>query len=237
MELILLLTLVCIVTYTFEIVFGLAGTIMMLTVMTFFMDAKALVIYSVLPQILAASIGLYRSPRTVELKPWLGMVAFAAIGGVVGIVVFYFFPGEGFQYLLATIISLTGIYLVASPRRFVITPAVGRGLDLLGGASQGLVGISGPIVMTRLLGTYKDKTLVRNYALAFYLTLNIGRLVAYGLTGTFTGEIFRMMLISGPVLLVVLWNANHLHFKTNEAVFRKVVSWVILFGGISLYFH
>jgi len=237
MEFILLLTLVCIVTYTFEIVFGLAGTIMMLMVMTFFFDAKVLVIYSLMPQLLAAFIGLYRSPRTVEFGNWFGMVGFASLGGVVGLIVFHLFPGGGFQYLLASIITLTGLYLVASPKRFAITPGVGRALDILGGTSQGLVGISGPIVMTRLMGTYSDKTLVRNYALAFYMTLNSVRLVGYIASGAITEQIMEMMLISGPVLLVALWNTNHLHFKLNEAVFRKVVSWVILFGGLSLFFH
>ena len=237
MELIVLLTLVCIVTYTFEIVFGLAGTIMMLMVMTFFFDAKVLVIYSLMPQLLAAFIGLYRSPRTVEFRNWFGMVGFASLGGIAGLFVFHLFPGDGFQYLLASIITLTGLYLVASPKRFAITPALGRGLDILGGASQGLVGISGPIVMTRLMGTYSDKTLVRNYALAFYMTLNSVRLVGYIASGAITEQIMEMMLVSGPILLLALWNTNHLHFKLNEAVFRRVVSWVILFGGASLFFH
>lgn len=237
LELLVLLTLVCAVTYTFEIVFGLAGTIMMLMVMTFFYDAKLLVIYSLMPQIVVAFIGLYRSPRTVELRTWLGMVGFASVGGVAGLVVFHQFPGGGFQYLLAGIITLTGVYLVLSPKQFVVSPALGRGLDVLGGISQGLVGISGPIVMTRLLGTYRDKTLVRNYALAFYLTLNSVRLLGYAASGSITKQIMEMMLVSGPVLLAVLWHSNHLHFKVNEAQFRKVVSWVILLGGISLFFH
>jgi len=237
MEYIFLLTAVCAVTYTFEIVFGLAGTIMMLMVMTFFFDAKLLVIYSVLPQILVAVIGLYRSPRTVDPREWLMMSLFALAGGLVGITIFYHFPSEGFRYLLACVITLTGVYLVVSPNRFAISPRLGRSLDLLGGMSQGLVGISGPIVMTRLLGTYNNKTLVRNYALAFYLTLNLGRLSVYVASGTIGSDIQSMMLISGPILFVVLWFSNHLHFKTNEALFRKVVSWVILFGGISLFFH
>lgn len=237
MEIILLLTAVCAVTYTFEIVFGLAGTILMLMVMTFFLDAKLLVVYSVLPQLLVAIIGLYRSPRTVELREWLMMIGFALTGGMVGIAVFYQFPGDAFRYLLASVITLTGIYLVMSPKRLAIGPRLGRGLDLLGGMSQGLVGISGPIVMTRLLGTYDNKTLVRNYALAFYLALNAGRLSVYVAQGTIDSNILKMMAISGPVLFIVLWFSNHLHFKTNEALFRKVVSWVILFGGISLFFH
>ena len=237
MEIIVLLTAVCAVTYTFEIVFGLAGTILMLMVMTFFLDAKLLVVYSVLPQLLVAFIGLYRSPRTVELREWLMMISFALTGGIVGITVFYQFPGDAFRYLLASVITLTGIYLVMSPKRLAIGPRLGRGLDLLGGMSQGLVGISGPIVMTRLLGTYDNKTLVRNYALAFYLALNMGRLSVYVVNGTIDTSILTMMAISGPILFVVLWFSNHLHFRTNEALFRKVVSWVILFGGLSLFFH
>jgi len=237
MEYILLLTAVCAATYTFEIVFGIAGTIMMLMVMTFFLDAKLLVIYSILPQILVAVIGLYRSPRTVNPREWLMMSVFALTGGLVGIIIFYHFPSDGFRYLLASVITLTGIYLVYSPKRISIGPRLGRGLDMLGGMSQGLVGISGPVVMTRLLGTYDNKTLVRNYALAFYLTLNLGRSAAYLINGTIGPELQKMMLISGPVLLVVLWFSNQLHFKTNEQLFRKVVSWVILVGGVSLFFH
>lgn len=237
MEIILLLTAVCAVTYTFEIVFGLAGTIIMLMVMTFFLDAKLLVIYSVLPQLLVAVIGLVRSPRTVDLKEWLLMIGFALTGGIIGITIFYHFPSDAFRYLLASVITVTGVYLLISPTQLVIGSRLGRGLDFLGGMSQGLVGISGPIVMTRLLGTYGNKTQVRNYALAFYMALNLGRLSVYVAQGSVSGEIGKMMLISGPVLFVVLWFSNHLHFKTNEALFRKVVSWVILFGGVSLFFH
>ena len=144
MELILLLTAVCAVTYTFEIVFGLAGTIIMLMVMTFFFDAKLLVVFSVLPQILVAVIGLYRSPRTVEFREWLAMVSFALAGGIVGITIFYYFPGDSFRYLLASVITLTGVYLVASPKRFVIGPRLGRGgVRDRPRAVQGLHGLQG----------------------------------------------------------------------------------------------
>ncbi|HLC44507.1 MAG TPA: hypothetical protein VJK50_01555, partial [Patescibacteria group bacterium] len=62
MSALITLTLICTLTYTFEIVFGLAGTILMLPLLSFLYDAKTLVIYSVLPQILVAVIGLVRSP-------------------------------------------------------------------------------------------------------------------------------------------------------------------------------
>ena len=74
-----LLTIICIITYTFEIIFGLAGTIIMLSVMTYFFDTKTLVIYSVLPQILVGVIGLIRSPKTVKADFFVKMVLFASI--------------------------------------------------------------------------------------------------------------------------------------------------------------
>jgi len=49
MSALIVLTLVCALTYTFEIVFGLAGTILMQPLLSFLCDARTLVIYSVLP--------------------------------------------------------------------------------------------------------------------------------------------------------------------------------------------
>lgn len=231
------LTVVCILTYTFEIVFGLAGTVIMLTVLTLLYDAKTLVIYSVLPQILVAAIGLVRSPCTVRLEVLAGMLGFAVLGGAAGLYFFYQIPLHVFKLLLASTISLSGLFLVMAPTGIRLAPPVARVLDTLAGASQALFGISGPIAMTRLMATFRDKTTIRNYALAFFLVMNMFRAGGYVVNGTFTSQIFRMMLVSGPFLAVALWFSNHLHFRVNDALFRRVVAWVILFGGISLFFR
>lgn len=233
----IVLTIVCILTYTFEIVFGLAGTVILLTVLTWLYDAKTLVIYSAMPQILVAGIGLWRSPRTVRLGVLAGMLVFAGIGALAGLYLFYQFPLPLFQLLLAGTISLFGIYLVGAPNRFRLTPALARSLDTLAGFSAALFGISGPVAMTRLMATFSDKTIVRNYALAFFLSLNLFRVGGYLLNGTFTRPILEMMLVSGPFIAVALWYSNQLHFHVNEKLFRRVVAWVVLFGGLSLFFR
>jgi uncharacterized membrane protein YfcA len=232
-----LLTAVCILTYSFEIVFGLAGTIFLLTLLNWVYDAKTLVIYSTLPQVLVGTIGLLRSPRTVRLPVLAGMLGFAALGGVLGLYLFYRFPLPLFQSLLAATITLFGIYLVAAPGPLRLTPALAlaRALDTLAGASQALFGISGPVAMTRMLATFADKTTVRNYALAFFLGLNLFRAGGYLLHGTYTPAIVDMMLVSGPFLAIALWHSNHLHFRINESWFRRVVAWVILAGGVTLF--
>lgn len=230
----LVLTLVCSITYTFEIVFGLAGTIMMLMVMTQLYDAKTLVIYSVLPQVLTATIGLIRSEKTVNVAYLFKMLIFASAGSVAGLLLFYRFSTETFYYLLACAICTFGLFLVVSPKVIKLNYVTQRILDVLAGVSQALFGISGPIAMTRLIGSFDQKIIIRNYALAFFLCMNLFRAGAYIINQTLTDEIITMMLVSAPVLAIVLWNANHLHLKINEMVFRKVVSWIIFIGGLSL---
>ena len=233
----MLLTLVCILTYSFEIVFGLAGTILLLTILTWLYEAKTLVIYSTLPQLLVGVIGLARSPRTVQWTVLAGMIGFAALGGVAGLYFFYRAPAGLFQLLLAAVITLSGLWLVLAPGRLRLTTPWARVLDTLAGLSQALFGISGPVAMTRMLATFPDKTTVRNYALAFFLALNLLRVAGYVLNDTFTPDIAQMMLVSGPFIAVALWFSNHLHFRVNERRFRQVVAWVILAGGVTLFFR
>lgn len=206
----------------------------MLSVMTFFYDTKTLVIYSVLPQFLAASIGLIRSPNTVEKYFLIKMVMFASLGAIAGITVFYYLPHSLFHQLLASTITFFGLYLVVSPKIVKLNNFFARSLDITAGASQALFGISGPIAMTRLLGTFDDKTVIRNYALAFFLALNVFRVGGYVSNQAFTPEILQMIYISGPFIAIALWYSNHLHFKINDVIFKKVVAWVILIGGITM---
>lgn len=232
-----ILTIVCVLTYSFEIVFGLAGTVLMLPVLSMLYDTKTLVIYSVLPQILVASIGLAASPRTVRKEVLLPMLGVAVLGALAGLYLFFLFPGDVFRVLLAAAITAVGLYLVAAPQRVQLQPATARTLDLAAGVSQGLFGISGPIAMTRLLATFDSKTVVRNYALAFFLPLNITRAAGYIPRQAYTAEILEMMLVSAPFLVIALWYANRLHFRVRESHFRRVVAWLILLGGLTLFYR
>ncbi len=233
----LILTVVCAITYTFEIVFGLAGTILMLPILSFFYDVKTLVIYSVLPQILVAVIGLVRSPKKVDRQFMGGMLFFAGLGAIVGFTLFYYFSASVFQVLLASMVTAAGLFLVIAPHRAKFNQTGMRVMDTLAGTSQALFGISGPIAMTRLLATFQDKNTVRHYALAFFLAMNSLRATEYAFHGTYTKEIMWMMAVSAPVLAGTLWFSNQLHLHINEQAFRKVVSWMILFGGLSLFYR
>lgn len=232
-----ILTLVCVLTYSFEIVFGLAGTVLMLPLLSHLYPPKTLVIYSVVPQILVAAIGLMRSPIKLDKKFLAGMLLFAGLGAIAGFALFYYFSATVFQVLLASAITAAGLFLVIAPHRAKFNPAGLRVMDTLAGTSQALFGISGPIAMTRLLATFHGKNIVRHYAFAFFLAMNGLRAIEYLFHGTYTGDILWMMAVSGPFLAFTLWFSNQLHLHINERIFRRVVSWIILLGGLSLFYR
>lgn len=231
------LTVVCALTYSFEIVFGLGGTLMMLPLLGLLFDTKTLVIYSTLPQILVGTIGIARSPRTVELRYLAGMLGFAALGGTAGTWLFYHLDAPLFRRALATTIAVFGVYLLIAPRRLRLPPWGARVFDGMAGVSQSLFGISGPIAMTRLLASFDDKTVVRNYALAFFLAMNVLRAGGYAVAGLIDATVVRMMLVSAPGLAIALWFANDLHPTVSERLFRRAVAWAIVAGGVSMFLH
>lgn len=236
MELMIFLIVICSITYSFEIIFGLAGTIIMVPILGFTFESKTLVIYSLLPQMMVAAIALGRSHRKVNVKEWAVMMLPAAIGAIAGSLLFGYIPNEIFKRMLAVIIILSGVYMVLSP-----SIKVGRKsrsvMDLFAGLSHSLFSISGPIVMTRLLATFEDKTVIRNGSLLFFFSLNIIRSVNYLLGGLITPDIIKMFIVSAPFLFIVLFFSERLHLKISNNNFKKVVSWVILLSGVIYLFY
>jgi len=232
----ILLVAVCALTYSFEIVFGLAGTVLMLPLLGFFFDSKTLVVYSLLPQLLVASIALAHSHRKLDLKLLLSMLALAALGSILGGFFFAQIPQPIFRRMLGVVIVLAGLFLLLSPH-FRLGKAGQRVLDFAAGVSHALFGISGPIVMTRMLGTLTDKTVIRNNALCFFSGLNCIRAGYYFANGAITPQIQKMFLVSFFFLIPVLLFAQRLHFKLDDTLFKRVVAWVILCCGIIYLFR
>lgn len=227
---------VCSLTYSFEIVFGLAGTILMLPIMSYFYDSKTLVIYSILPQLLVGGIALSKSIRQIDFQEFLKMLLVAVFGAILGWYGFIYIPHDIFKRLLAVVIILTGVFMITSPQ-FKLGKIGRHALSFSAGMSHALFGISGPIVMTRLLGTFGDKTIIRNTALMFFVSINFIRGGFYLINGTITPQLWRMFFFSIVVLVPVLFFADKLHFKLNDAAFKRIVSWVILFSGIAYLFN
>ena len=234
-ELMIFLIAVCSLTYSFEIIFGLAGTILMMPILGLAFESKTLVIYSLLPQMMVTIIALIKSYDKINIKEWAIMLFSAAIGAIIGSYLFSYIPNVIFKRLLSLMIILAGAYLIISPD-FQVGKKGRRLIDFFSGLSHSLFGICGPLVMTRLLGTFEDKTTIRNNALLFYFGINIVRAINYYLNVLITIDIWKMFAISAPILFPVLFFSERLHFKISDQKFKVVVSWIILLSGLIYFF-
>ena len=167
------------------------------------------------------------------------MLMFAFIGMLVGMLIFHYLNERLFELLLAIFITACGVYIVTSHDNPRFKKSTLHSLDFTAGMSQQMFGISGPIAMTRIIGSHSDKTVIRNYALAFFLSLNIVRALSYivveiNSTGwtLFNPQILKAMVIAAPILLITLLVSNQMHFKVRQESFKKILSWVILIGGL-----
>ena len=91
--------------------------------------------------------------------------------------------------------------------------------------------------MMSALSTTMDDGRGTRWLVLFSLALNLFRGGGYVIHRTVTPDIGLMMLVSGPFIAVALWYSNHLHFRVNETLFRRVVAWMILVGGLSLFYR
>ncbi len=222
-------------TYSFEIMFGLAGTILLLPLLSPFFEVKDLIVYSVLPQILVATIALFNSPKVIDWKFFVRMVAAGFAGALVGFFFFQNLPKQNFQLLLAVFITAAGIYSLAFPRGFRLKSYLFPLFDIFSGFSHALFGISGPIVMTRLMSSVEEKTTIRNYALAFFCSFSLIRFAWYLFSQQVTAEISHMMLGTAPFLLVVLFFGNRLHFRIPDLFFKRIAAILIIVSGVLLF--
>ena len=125
---IILLIIVCSITFSFEIVYGLAGTILMVTIMSIFIDPKVLTIYSILPQVLVAVIALTKSYKNIDFKNVFIMIAIASVGVIIGSKFFKEISPATFEIMLALMITGAGIFMILSPS-FNISKPVQKIMD------------------------------------------------------------------------------------------------------------
>lgn len=228
-----LLTLICCVTFSFEIVFGLAGTVLMMPVATLLYDPKTLVVFSLLPQLTTSSVALATSHRQVDWKSVLQMVLFASVGALIGVWVFQIISSELLKKILGLSIAGAGVFMLISPR-LKLSLTFQKLLDVSAGFFHAMIGISGPIVATRLVGSVEDKTSIRNQLLTFFLLINILRLVAYVVTDRISPEILKLWLVGGPFIILAVIFSNRFHYRVPNVAFKKVITFAIILSGIVL---
>ena len=110
-----LLIVVCCLTYSFEAIFGLAGTILMMPIGVLIMDAKTLVIFALLPQLASSTVVLSTSAKKINQKLLVQMFILAAIGALIGLWVFSQISSDLLKLVLGISITIAGLLMLLTP--------------------------------------------------------------------------------------------------------------------------
>lgn len=234
MTTIVILTLAACAAYSFEVVFGLAGTVLLIAGLGFYVDPRFLVVYSLMPQVSGQLIALVATPIRLDRKVLLQFGFSASLGAALGFWLFGELVGAAFMYVLAGVIIASGVFMVLSPSNIRLYLPMKLGLDFISGVGGVLYGISGPTVATRMMATFEDKTAIRNHSFVIFLFFNLARLLTYFYNHSFTEEVVTAYLASAPFVIAAQLLANRVHLRVNQALFRKVVALMVLLGGILL---
>lgn len=165
--------------------------------------------------------------------PLIGkMVAFMAMGSVVGSTMAGYVPST-------VVLGLIGVFVVVSGASFIIyNKPLPPGLlsssalklwsvCLLGGVTGGLVGISGPLIIP-VLRPMMDKSRFRRVLVAFFLCEGVLRLTIYRLVGMWSSDVFKIAAVATPAVILGLLAGYRAHVTIGERKFNLVVGVVLM---------
>ena len=139
-----------------------------------------------------------------------------------------------------------GVFLVAYAGFFLLRPPLkpvhhgGRvadgGVGFVGGVMGGLAGLSGalPTAWCALRGWSKDVS--RAVYQPFNIAVQVAALPVLLSAGLLTRELGYYTLLCLPAMLVGVWLGVRIYVRIDEAQFRKVILWLLLASGFSLFF-
>jgi uncharacterized membrane protein YfcA len=170
---------------------------------------------------------------------WRNLAPFI-IGGTIGVpigtmLLTYIDPA----YLRSGVGLLLVVYGVYGLARPVFQPvqagiAADGGSGFLNGVLCGLTGLPGFIITIwcQLRGWTKDaqRAVFQPVMLAAFVVAA----VALGFTSAFTAETVKLYLLGLPALLAGLWLGFRLYGRLDDAVFRKLILWLLLASGLAL---
>jgi uncharacterized protein len=164
----------------------------------------------------------------------LPLLPFSLLGIVIAIWLLVNVDANGLVLALGCFVLLYSIYSLLPLQVY----AGGRKWAVLAGSCGGLVGAlfgtGGPFYVLYLKIRQLDKNRFRATIAMIFLFDGGARMAGYALNGLFTSQVLWMIAILMPVLFLGLYAGHHLHIKIDHKRFNRVISLLLMTGGIML---
>lgn len=235
MELFYLLAIVF-VAYLVQATTGFGGALLSLPlVILLFGLNNARVITTTLSLITGLIISLI-SRRHINKKKLLRILAVMAVGTTLGMVIDRFLDANFLILIYGIVTILLALFrlwpkktAVKSPPRTVLFLIL-----FLAGVMQGLFVAGGAFLMIYAMYEFPDKVEFRATSSAVWGILNWFMLLTYWYQGVLTTYNLSLTAYSLPIVLLMIFTAEKLQPKINQAVFSVVTNLLLLATGVIL---
>lgn len=215
-----------------ESIFGFAGTIISLAILSFFFDIKEMIMLGIFAGSIASIFIFLSDRKSLNVKVYTRILLFGIPGLVLGTFFLKNFSSEIIIYIFAVFLFLFSGWTIWSPK-FHVPIILKPFVNFIGGTFGGIFGTPGPFFIAAMKEVFGDKSKMRTTLAALFLTLNILRTPLYIKDGILDfDKIIPFWWVVIP-LFFTIWIGHKIHVKISERIFQIGVSVLLGIAGTS----
>ena len=233
LESVILIAVILCVSYGIESIFGFAGTLISLAVLSFFFDIKEMSILTAFAASIASAYIFFSDQGSFNASVFkrIAWVLFPAT--ILGTLLLKEFSSAILLTAFSLLIIAYSLWTLMGPV-MTVPPKLKPMVNFIGGIFGGLYGVSGPMVIIAMREVFKNKSETRITLAALFLIMHLTRIPSYYLSGVLSVEkIMPFWWVPFP-LFVTVWIGHRIHVNISEKVFQTGVSVLLLFTGVFL---
>ena len=222
-------------SYGIESIFGFAGSVLALTLISFFIDIKTAVAILPFAAIIASSFVLATDRKAPSVKVCLKVLSFSLPGLLGGVFLLAKAQSEVLVKLLGGLLALYAIWLLINPSgripkivRYISYPFAGLVMGMFGIGAFYVIGIRDEI---------GDKRVLRGSLALMWLLLGLLRIPLYISVGVSDYSFLSYSWLFLPSILAAVLLGFHIHKKIQQQKFSRLFSLILFLVLFYYFFH
>jgi uncharacterized membrane protein YfcA len=219
---------------------GLSGFAFAMCAMAFWawsLDPRLAAVVVVGCSLVGQIVTIAAARRGFNIKRTLPFVVGGVLGVPVGIAILPLVDQVAFRAMVGGFLALYCPAMLVFGGKAHITkerPAANSGIGFIGGILGGIGGFTGavPTLWASLQAWSKDEQ--RAIIQWFNLSMHMVTLTGYGVSGLFTAERAKWLLIAIPAMLIPALLGAKLYTKISDVAFRRLILVLLSMTGIAL---
>ena len=218
---------------------GFGSALIMTPLLLFFFDIKATVVATAIVEILGSFWVTVQARKDIDHSHLRMLLPVALLGMLVGWLALITVESGTLKRVFGTLTVLFAVRMIINFRRPGSNrkrwpSVIGYPAGAMSGLLGGLFGTAGPPIVVFLENQTTAKAVFRATLLAYFLAVDVLRMIPYALSRLMTVEVLGMSAAMFPVSLIGAYLGGKLQARVSESAFRLVVGAVLLATGVLL---